>query len=89
MSKSKKNTKTGKKNVAKDAVKKTEKKLSITKALHQLFDKVGAENVKLAEALAIAKKIKPSTAFNSKHLTWHRHYYRELIARRAEIKAAQ
>lgn len=63
------------------------KRISITQALHKRFTEVGPENVKLAEALEIAKKIKPDTAFNSKHLTWHRNYYREKQARLAEVTA--
>jgi hypothetical protein len=82
-------TKTTKKETAKkENTKKAEKevkpekerKMSITRALHKRFAEVGVENVKLEEALAIAKAIKPDTKFNSRHLAWHRNYYKELQA---------
>jgi len=80
--KSKKAT-TGRKKVASKTPAKSKtglkRKPSISSALYALFDKMGVQEVKLDAAVKLAKKIKPDTAFNPKHLAWHKHHYANYV----------
>ena len=51
-------------------------KLSITKALYQLFEEKGCENVTVEEATVLARSIKKDTKFNRWHLYFHRRKFR-------------
>ncbi len=48
----------------------------IGKAIYDLFDEKGIENVTYEECEALAKKIKPNTAFNKNHFSWYKRDYR-------------
>lgn len=66
---------------------KLKRKPSISSRLYELFDKVGVQEVKLDVAIKLAKKIKPDTAFNLKHLAWHKHHYQNYVLPRREALA--
>jgi len=48
----------------------------IGKAIYDLFDEKGIENVTYEECEIIAKKIKPDTKFNTSHFSWYKNKYR-------------
>jgi predicted transport protein len=48
---------------------------SIIHALYRLFDDKGVENVTYEECEALAKSIKPNTAFNKNHFSWYKRDY--------------
>lgn len=49
----------------------------IGKAIYDLFDEKGIENVTYEECKIIAKKIKPDTKFNPSHFSWYKNKYRK------------
>lgn len=52
------------------------KRSGIGKAIYDLFDEKGIENVTYEECEIIAKKIKPDTKFNTSHFSWYKNKYR-------------
>lgn len=49
----------------------------IGQSIYELFDEKGIENVTYEECEALAKKIKPNTAFNKNHFSWYKRDYRK------------
>ena len=49
----------------------------IGKAIYDLFDEKGIENVTYEECETLAKKIKPDTKFNPNHFSWYKNEYRK------------
>jgi len=52
------------------------KRGAVSKAIFELFAKVGVEKVKLEQAKAVAVKAKPDTTFDGHHLAWYKNKYR-------------
>ena len=44
-------------------------------SIYSLFDQKGVDNVSYDECLALAKNIKPGTAFNRNHFSWYKRDY--------------
>lgn len=72
------NTKTTKVEVATPTVVEKVRKPSITRAIYSLFEEKGADNVTVAEAIEVAKKLKPDTKFSKWHLYFHRCEFKKL-----------
>ena len=49
----------------------------IGKAIYELFDEKGIENVTYEKCETLAKKIKPDTKFNPNHFSWYKNEYRK------------
>ncbi len=52
------------------------KRRGIMKTIYALFDEKGVENVTYKECEALARSIKPNTAFNRIHFSWYKRDYR-------------
>lgn len=49
----------------------------VGKAIYDLFNEKGIENVTYEECETLAKKIKPDTKFNPNHFSWYKNEYRK------------
>ncbi|MHC4271794.1 MAG: hypothetical protein ACYST2_05730 [Planctomycetota bacterium] len=58
----------------------------IGKAIYDLFDETGIENVTYEECEIIAKKIKPDTKFNTSHFSWYKNKYRNKSNPTSDVK---
>lgn len=52
------------------------KRGSLSSSVYSHFDKVGVDEAKYDDVLALAKKIMPKTKFNKYHLSWYKNKYR-------------
>lgn len=46
-------------------------------AIYALFDDKGVDSVSYGECEAVAKSVKPDTAFNKRHFSWYKNHYRK------------
>lgn len=51
------------------------RKGTITSAVYALFDSKGVDKVTLAECIAVARSIKPTSMYDNTHLAYHRNKY--------------
>jgi predicted transport protein len=56
-------------------VTRSSRRVSIINAVYCLFDEKGVDNVTYEECEALAKRIKPNTAFNKNHFSWYKRDY--------------
>lgn len=65
------------KKVANKEGKKGTRKISVAKAINELFDDRGVDEVSFEKAERVAKGVKSDTAFNATHFSWYKNQYRK------------
>lgn len=49
----------------------------VDRTIYKLFDEKGVDKVSYEECEALAKQVKPDTAFNKNHFSWYKNHYRK------------